>query len=446
VTALDVLEILKELVEINTVNQPDKGIKPSIEAAKYIRARLNDIGVKTELIEKEGFYSVLGIMGSGEPIILFLAHYDTVPVDPSKWKYDPFKLTMVNDRAYGRGALDDKSNVAAIIAALNKISSEGANGTIISAFTGDEEIGGRRGSAVIRDLLIERGLKPNYLINGDGHGMYIIVRRRNAFRVQLKIKSIKRVVKGRKFKVRFEAKTPIYETRHAAYFMPGVDLHPVIAASYYLRTHPELKVSSLRGDFLKSNVVPEWVEVEFVEPSIEDGEVAYDDGLTALLRSIVPIVRAPASPEMYSDYGVSITPNMYRFDGENHVLNLDVRAMTSRKEALKPIEIAVRENLGDRVELGVYGGSGYLYTSRASKLVVMACRVLEEMGIEPFIVEMAGASDSRYFSPLGIEAIDFGPKGGNLHGPNEYVEIKSLIKTVEFYHKLALKLMEHEHQ
>jgi len=41
------------------------------------------------------------------------------------------------------------------------------------------------------------------------------------------------------------------------------------------------------------------------------------------------------------------------------------------------------------------------------------------------VVERAGASDSRYFSPEGVEAIDF--------GPDEYVEIWSLERARAFY-------------
>ena len=438
---MDPLEILKDLVEINTVNQPDKGVKPTIEAPIYIKNLLERLGFKVELIEREGYYSVFGSLGSGEPLMLFLAHYDTVPVNPSMWKYDPFKLTIVNGKAYGRGALDDKSNVAAIIAALNKVVSRGIKSGILCAFTGDEEIGGRRGAMVIRDLLAMRGLRPKYLINGDGHGMYIITRRRNAFKIEIKCKSIKEKMKGKRFKVKFEVRTPIYETRHAAYFMPGVDTHPMIAASYYLRINPKLKVVSINGDFLKSNVIPSWIEVEFLEPNENGEEVIIDEMSTKLLRSIIPIVRSPATPEMYSDYGVSITPNIYEFKDDTHKLIFDVRAMISRKEALNPIKRAIEENLGE-VEVNVYGGTGYLYTSRNSRLVLTACNVLEKINVEPIIVEMAGASDSRYFSPLGIETIDFGPKGGNLHGPNEYVEIESLYKTTEFYYKLAVKLIE----
>ncbi|MEM1528483.1 MAG: M20/M25/M40 family metallo-hydrolase, partial [Sulfolobales archaeon] len=68
----------------------------------------------------------------------------------------------------------------------------------------------------------------------------------------------------------------------------------------------------------------------------------------------------------------------------------------------------------------------YLNTSPRSKVVESIIASLKEVGVKPYLAEGAGASDSRYFTPLGVEAVDIGPRGGNMHGDNEYVEIESL--------------------
>jgi len=93
------------------------------------------------------------------------------------------------------------------------------------------------------------------------------------------------------------------------------------------------------------------------------------------------------------------------------------------------------------VDVRAEGGVGYLNTPRDSKLVTTAMEVLRKLGVEPIVMEMAGASDSKYFSPLGIEAIDFGPIGENAHGPNENVNIKSLEQTSKFYEDLTKELL-----
>ena len=165
---MDVLEFLRSLVSVNTVNDPVRGLKPTIELPEWIKGVLNGFGVESRIVEKNGFYSVYGSLGDGEPVVLFMAHFDTVPVSVGEWQYDPFSLSVVGDRGYGRGAIDDKSNVAAIMGMLEKLVGEQFNGTLVYAFTGDEEIGGRNGAAYVRDLLLKAGLKPKYMSDPFG--------------------------------------------------------------------------------------------------------------------------------------------------------------------------------------------------------------------------------------------------------------------------------------
>ena len=67
--------------------------------------------------------------------------------------------------------------------------------------------------------------------------------------------------------------------------------------------------------------------------------------------------------------------------------------------------------------------------------------VLEEVGEKPRVVEGGGASDARWFSPLGVEVVDFGPRGGNIHGADEYVDIPSLRKLPRIYVEVARRLL-----
>lgn len=436
---MDVIELLRRLVEVESVNDPVRGVKPSIECARLIRDVLADKGLDSEIICSNGFYSVFGVIGRGRPVILLLAHYDTVPVVREYWSYEPFKLTVVNGRGYGRGVADDKGNVAAMITALESLGSMVREFTLVYAFTGDEEVGGYYGARVVRDKLVELGMKPDYLINGDGINMDIIVKRRCAFRVELKVKSETGRVRGVRFTKRFTLNTPVVRVYHAAYFTPGVDIHPLIAASHYLRVN-RLYACRVEGVFVKSNILPSWVKVEYVREDPSGSIVEVDYGLTELLNILLPLTRCSISVDYQSDYGVTITPNYYTFNGGYHILTLDVRAMTSSIESIRrAIEETIRR-VKLHVSVKVTGGVGYLYTRENARIVDCSLRVLESLGLKPRVIEMPGASDSRYFSPQGVECIDIGPIGGNIHGPDEYVELWSLRKLVEFYKRIPLVL------
>jgi acetylornithine deacetylase/succinyl-diaminopimelate desuccinylase-like protein len=55
--------------------------------------------------------------GAKRPLLL-LAHTDVVNVDPKKWTFPPFAATLDGGYVYGRGAVDDKDNVAASLMAM----------------------------------------------------------------------------------------------------------------------------------------------------------------------------------------------------------------------------------------------------------------------------------------------------------------------------------------
>ncbi len=255
-----------------------------------------------------------------------MAHFDVVPVNREEWETDPFKLTVKGDRAYGRGgSADDKGNVASIMLALKELSKEELDGKVLFAFTGDEEIGGRM-AMHLAERLAQEGKLPEYMVNADGIGMKPIIRRRKGFGVTVSVPpSEKTKVKGTVKRETFRIRTPVVETRHAAYFLPGVDIHPLIAASHFLRNREAFAVS-LEGKFLKGNVVPGEVTLTYVVPG-EGDEVEVDLGLTRLLKAVVPFVRAPIKAEKYSDYGgsrsrLTCTPSKMRSTSSSSTLGL----------------------------------------------------------------------------------------------------------------------------
>jgi succinyl-diaminopimelate desuccinylase len=440
VIRVDVVELLSRLVSIDTTNHPVKGVRPGRECPEFIRETLSSWGIDSRILDVDGYYTVLGSLGSGKPRVMFQAHFDVVPADPSEWRVThPFKPVIKDGKMYGRGTADDKGNVAAVMMALKELAAheEELQGKVLFAFTGDEEIGGANGAGYVARLLEERGELPRFLVNADG-GMIIIVRRRAVFNATIEVREDKEIVEGGVGKALFEANTPVYQTRHAAYIMPLVDTHPLVAASHKLRTRM-LEAVELRGGFLKSNVVPASVELSYLTEGSEEVEV--DHGLTALLRAVVPLVRAPVPTHLYSDYGVSITPNVYLHEDGKHRLVLDIRAMLRSPRPVEEVLGTVIEEALPSAKLEVGGEGLYLYTSPKSTIVKAFTEALGRIGVEPIVAEAAGASDSRYYSPRGVEAVDFGPRGGSIHGPDEYVELDSLRQLVEIYRDVALKLL-----
>jgi predicted dipeptidase len=72
----------------------------------------------------------ISLEGSGDEVVGIHAHADVVPVTPENWvlkdgtKLDPFKVTLIGDRMYGRGTEDDKNGIVVALYAMKVIKEE----------------------------------------------------------------------------------------------------------------------------------------------------------------------------------------------------------------------------------------------------------------------------------------------------------------------------------
>ncbi len=95
------------------------------------------------------------------PALLLTAHQDVVPVEAGsegKWSAPPFSGTVANGFVTGRGAIDDKGSLMAILEATERLLAKGyqPKRTIYLAFGHDEERGGT-GAIALAALLKQRG-------------------------------------------------------------------------------------------------------------------------------------------------------------------------------------------------------------------------------------------------------------------------------------------------
>ncbi|NWC00346.1 dipeptidase [Pseudomonas gingeri] len=72
----------------------------------------------------------ISLDGSGDEVVGIHAHADVVPVTPENWvlkdgtRLDPFKVTLIGDRMYGRGTEDDKNGIVVALYAMKIIKEE----------------------------------------------------------------------------------------------------------------------------------------------------------------------------------------------------------------------------------------------------------------------------------------------------------------------------------
>ncbi len=114
----EILRHYQALVRIDTTDPPGNETK----AVEYLRGVLQQAGIAVTVVAKDPARAnlIARIKGNGSkrPVIM-MAHTDTVQVDPSKWTFGPFSAARDGGYVYGRGTLDDRSDlVAALMTAL----------------------------------------------------------------------------------------------------------------------------------------------------------------------------------------------------------------------------------------------------------------------------------------------------------------------------------------
>jgi acetylornithine deacetylase/succinyl-diaminopimelate desuccinylase-like protein len=144
----EVVGLLCDLIRINTSNPTH----PERPAAEWVAARLDDVGVASQILESEpGRASTVARIEGADPSrapLLIHGHLDVVPADASEWSVDPFGGEVRDGYLWGRGAIDMKDMDTMTLAVIRAWVRAGRKPPrdIVLAFTADEEAGGRKGA------------------------------------------------------------------------------------------------------------------------------------------------------------------------------------------------------------------------------------------------------------------------------------------------------------
>jgi len=163
-----VVELLCDLIRARSVNPPGDESRP----AAVVEAFLNNLGITCKKYEATpGRTNLIACIGNpGGQRLLLPLHLDTVPAG-NGWISDPFDPRVEHGTVTGRGAVDDKGPLAAVLLAIEILlaGEHDLAGELVLIAAADEEAGNQMGM----DYLLKEGL-----IHGDwalvpdiGHAM-----------------------------------------------------------------------------------------------------------------------------------------------------------------------------------------------------------------------------------------------------------------------------------
>ncbi len=158
---------LAEGLRFRTISNEDRAITDSAQfkafrgylARSYPRAHA---ALAPELVGSASLLYTWKGQDPALPALLLLAHQDVVPVEAgteAQWEHPPFDGVIADGFVWGRGSLDDKSNIFAIFEAIEGLLARGfaPQRTLLVALGSDEEVGGEQGALLIAELLAKRG-------------------------------------------------------------------------------------------------------------------------------------------------------------------------------------------------------------------------------------------------------------------------------------------------
>jgi len=348
--------------------------------AGFIAKWLKDEGLPAEMMDvKPGRPNVICRLKGREdgPRLMLNGHMDTV-APGTGWEHDPFGAEIENGRMYGRGTVDMKSGLAAMMSAVAECKAEGLpkKGEVLLAAVMDEEAIDLGSYALVQQGLTE-GLDLAMVSEATDLNVVNAHRGRTVFNV---------VVHGK-----------------AAHSMwPDHGVNAISHAATLINTLPNLP-SPTHPRMGRSTV-----NVLKIEGGQEEVMLVADRCRIVIDRCLVP---GHSSQDALNDLN-------------RLIMDLGISAeadfFTRETPFCDPFEIP-ENNESVRTVLEV------------------ATKVLGKM---PKLDFHEGPCDSCILANQGkIPTLEFGPSGGRLHQPDEYVDLDSVKMTTSFYRELVRTLL-----
>ncbi len=371
------LELAQKLMSFPSITPLSSG------CIEYIATLLRESGFEAHIMkfgsDSQEVTNLYAVYNGGGRNMCFAGHIDVVPTGPlEKWKYPPFEPTIEGDKLYGRGAVDMKAAIAAmIVAAKNFLLSQEKNGSISFLITSDEEGPARFGTKPMIEWLKQNNHKIDFCIIGE----------------------------------------PTYKE----YFGDLIQVGRRGSASFLL------EIYGMQGHVAYDNFINPNVIAAKIANALS--EIQLDQGSEPFIPSKLNITSIDSG-----NFATNIIPDKttIRFNIRYNDLH--------NAESLEQICRKIVQNISSDFEIRLVEESPRPFISDINNEDVQLFRnvVAELTGKAPEFTTYGGASDGRFIREI-CQVIEFGLASDNAHQINEYLFIEDLKNLYGIYYNFLLQ-------
>lgn len=167
-----IIHLTSKLIKCRSISPKDDGCQ------KILIKKLKKNNFITESIFSVDTNNLWAYHGKNNcKTLVFLGHTDVVPIgDITEWYTDPFSPIIKNGYLYGRGSVDMKGSLAAMLIAAERFVLNYPNhkGRLAFIITSDEESTAKNGTVKVIEKLMTRGEIIDYCLIGEPSSKTII--------------------------------------------------------------------------------------------------------------------------------------------------------------------------------------------------------------------------------------------------------------------------------
>ncbi|MDO4805392.1 MAG: M20/M25/M40 family metallo-hydrolase [Lachnospiraceae bacterium] len=434
-----IVDDFRAMIRIKTISKDDIRKMDMGEFAAFRKLLSDRFPVIKEMAEVQvipptGILFKIKGESADAPSVL-MAHMDVVPADQEGWTCDPFGAEIKDGRIYGRGTLDTKGTLCAIMEAVEYSLGRGwkPKNDLYLSFGGEEEVSGET-AGNIAEWLGKAGVRPAFVL--DEGGAVIPEGVPGLKRKTAMVGIAEKGTANYMLSVRGQGGHASTPPRHTA-------IGKLAKAAVRLEEHPfparlTTPVRLMFREIAKEVPVYEraaFANANLLEPAIKTMASALGPTFNAMVRTTTAVVIFEGRSAF------NVLPDRAAMGVNVRMLEGDTPESV-RGELMRRVK-------DPEIEVDLIAGTPPTSVSEIDcreweMLKKVIRKVWKDVPVGPY--QLNGGTDSRFFSEISNHVYRFTPmemtakERATVHGANESISVKNLLKTVLFYRLLLEEL------